>query len=315
MSVAALGLLLVLSGGALLVIAGEVAEARRLSRTEQPTAPGQIVRLPQGRTHLRWDGPEGGPAVVCVHGLSTPLQIYDPLVARLTAAGYRVLRYDHLGRGQSAAPPLRHDAAFYTKHLSDVLDAAGVAGPVPLIGYSMGGAVVTAFADAHPERCAGLCLLAAAGLRDGPTGLYAIGARLPVIGDALWSLLAPGMLLRSAQTADLNALPDFPGIVAAEVGRRGTLPAQLSSMRHLLATRQDAVHRRLAERGVPVLAVWGGEDVVIPVVSSTRLEQANPAAQQAILPDAGHELAASHADDVANAVRPWLESLGNAPRG
>ncbi|MEM9247367.1 MAG: alpha/beta hydrolase [Pseudomonadota bacterium] len=315
MTTFALLCLLALSGAALLLIAGQIAEARRVprSRAAQADAPGGFLRLRQGRTHVRWDGPEGGRVVVCVHGLSTPLRVFDPLTERLAKAGYRVLRYDHFGRGLSDAPMSRQDAAFFTRHLRDVLDACGLRDPVPFVGYSMGGAVVTAFADCFPERTSGICLLASGGLRDAPSGVYGLSTSVPVLGDALWSLLGPRTLTRDDAKVDVRHLPDFPHIVAQEVGRRGTLPSHLSSMRHLLAERQEARHGRLASRGMPVLAIWGDSDLVIPLVSKDRLAGANPAAQQLVLPDAGHDLAFTRPDELADAVIGWLS--GRMPGG
>merc|ERR1719221_2297066 len=41
--------------------------------------------------------------VVLVHGLSTPLEIYDPMVDVLVAAGFETLAFDWYGRGWSSA--------------------------------------------------------------------------------------------------------------------------------------------------------------------------------------------------------------------
>ncbi|MBP7600855.1 MAG: alpha/beta fold hydrolase, partial [Thermoflexales bacterium] len=75
----------------------------------------------------------------------------------------RVIAPDLRGHGQSDAP---HSAYTVAEHVAD-LDAAltllGVTGRFVLLGHSFGGAIVTEYALAHPERVEKLVLLATAG--------------------------------------------------------------------------------------------------------------------------------------------------------
>lgn len=177
-----------------------------------------------------------------------------------------------------------------------------------LIGFSMGGSLAAAFAAAHPDRVARLVLLAPAGFTHGLRGLYT-AARVPILGDAVWSLAAPAMLRRdAARDGTAHALPDLPAIIARETARRGYLPALLSALRHTVPKPRRAAHRRLAERGLPVLAIWGAEDDVIPVAAMGRLADANPAAHQIVLEDAGHGLPYTHPGAVADHLLNWAET-------
>ncbi len=313
-----LALYLVAGALAALVLAGDLVEWNRkpLMERDRERAPGRFHRLSGGRTHAVRTGPEEGPLVVAVHGLSTPAEVWAPLAEALAARGLGLLRHDLYGRGFSDAPRRRHDAAFHARQLADLLEAEGVTGPVPLLGYSMGGAIVTAFAETYPERAAGLALVAPAGFRHGLGGLYAIAARVPVLGDALWSLAAGPMLRRGAARearAPGCALPDLPDIIARETRRRGYLPALLSSLRHTVEPPRDTAHRRLAGRGLPVLALWGGRDAVIPPEGQRRLARANPDARQIVLDDAGHGLPYTHVEALADALADWLRTLPQGP--
>ena len=307
-------LYLVAGALAALVLAGDLVEWNRkpLMERDRERAPGRFHTLSDGRTHTVRTGPEEGPLLVAVHGLSTPSEVWGPLAEALAQRGIGLLRHDLYGRGFSDAPRRRHDAAFYARQLADLLDAEGVTGPVPLLGYSMGGAIVTAFADTRPDRAAGLALLAPAGFRHGLGGLYAFAARVPVLGDAVWTLAAGPMLRRGAARearAPGCALPELPEILARETRRRGYLPALLSSLRHTLQSPADAAHRRLGERGLPVLALWGGRDDVIPREGQRRLARANPDARQEVLDDAGHGLPYTHVEALADTLADWARRL------
>ena len=127
------------------------------------TLPGEFIQLEDGVVSYYWKGPEDGDIVVLVHGLSTPKFVWDGNVDALTAAGNRVLVYDHLGRGFSDRPDIVYDGDLYVRELSNLLDGLHVTQPVNLVGYSMGGGNVIGFAARYPERVKKLILIAPAG--------------------------------------------------------------------------------------------------------------------------------------------------------
>ena len=127
-------------------------------------APGEFASLSNGITHYQFHGPVDGPLVVCVHGLTTPSFVYEGLAKRLMERGYRVLVYDHYGRGYSDRPKGDQDRAFFVSHLEELLEHLNIDTPFDLVGYSMGGWVVTAYAAIHPTTIKRLFLLAPAGM-------------------------------------------------------------------------------------------------------------------------------------------------------
>ena len=100
--------------------------------------------LPLGLVRYEWTGPEKGPVVVLVHGFSIPRFVFHRNVDALAQAGYRVLTYDHLGRGESDRPPGPYNADFYDQELLGLLTTLQVKTPIYLLGYSMGGGVAAA---------------------------------------------------------------------------------------------------------------------------------------------------------------------------
>lgn len=283
-----------------------------VTETEREEAPGRMAALSAGATHVVESGPEGAPPVVLIHGLGTPAQAWGPLAQRLNGAGYRTVAFDLYGRGLSDRPARPHDVRLYARQVTDLLDEAGIDAPVPLVGFSMGAIVATEVAAAHPERVSGIALLAPAGLAQGPTGFAALCARLPVIGDALWSIRA-GEALRAGARAEAKdprcEIEDFTKVMWRETNRRGYLPALLSAIRNTLGVVQDSTHRALGHAGLPVLALWGVDDEIVPITSMGRLGNANPEAENHALPGAGHGLPYTHADAVSGHLTGWLGRL------
>lgn len=264
-------------------------------------APGHCVGLSEGVTHYRLEGPEDGPLIFCIHGLSTPSPVFDGLVAGWVGRGHRVLRHDLFGRGFSDRPRGAYDAARYVTQAEELLAALGIEGPMTVVGYSMGGSLGALFAEAHPDRVDRLVLLAPGGFGVDLGRFLETCAKLPVVGDWAFESFG-GIALRRAALAETPAqtsVPDLTNVIVAETMRRGYMRAVLSSVRHVLGRDLTEVHGRLA---VPVLAIWGEGDTVIPLSAKDRMAAANPGAAHVVVPGAGHGLPYTHTQAVLEAM-------------
>ena len=267
--------------------------------------PGQMITLSDGDIHYRWDGPEDGPMIVMVHGYSTPNFIFSQNVEALSAAGFRVLRFDHFGRGWSDRPATRYDVDFYDRELIELLDGLGVTEPVGLVGLSMGGPITAEFTVRHPERVRRLFLFVPAGLdlagSDSPILKW---VRRPVIGDWLWRVSWKKALLSDPQYDESALAPEnrLAGDVTEQLAYKGYSGALLSTLRHMPLTGREATFEALAQTGVPVMAVFGTDDATIRVSSAEKLQLLVPDADVRLVEGGTHGLNYQrHAD-----VNPWL---------
>ncbi|MFN3643525.1 MAG: alpha/beta fold hydrolase [Gemmobacter sp.] len=286
-----------------------LAEARRRPVARlRGEADGVMIDTPGGATHLRRFGPARGPAALLIHGLTTPSYVWLPIARHLSACGHRVIAPDLWGRGLSDRPAGAQDAAFFLRQIEAVAEAEQAGGAMLVVGYSMGGAIATALADACPARVGRLVLLAPAGLGHDLGRFAAACARTPVLGDWAARVLGGAVWRRGiARGAPLHPdLPDLAQRQAAEADVRGSLPAWLAAQRGILSVDMAAAHRRIAAAGLPTLAVWGRQDRIIPLAAMGRLAEANRAAQQVVLEGAGHALPVSHAGAVCGALDAFL---------
>ena len=120
-----------------------------------------IVAGGAGRLQVS-DGGTGEPAVVLVHGLGSELEAWRAQLDHLRP-GRRAVAYDQRGHGRSE--PAR-DGVYTIEALAADLDsvirALGLR-RVILVGHSLSGAVITAWAGAHPDAVAGLVYADAVG--------------------------------------------------------------------------------------------------------------------------------------------------------
>ena len=271
-------------------------------------AEGSFANLSRGTVHYDWLGPVRGPVAVCVHGLTTPSFVWRGMARGLALMGYRVLVYDHYGRGYSDRPRGRQDRRFFLSQLNELLADQKVENDITLIGYSMGGAIATAFAAENPGRVRQLILIASAGLGAAPTGLARFVVQTPVIGD--WLMLATYARRHRAATEEERDLPStVENIVDRqqdELRYRGFVPAVLSSLRGILSEVQAEDHRKLHVEAVPVLAIWGDADAVIPLSAMGHLAEWSRDARQEVIEGAGHGLTYTHTAEVLQAIRNTL---------
>ncbi|CUH99250.1 alpha/beta fold hydrolase [Leisingera aquaemixtae] len=277
---------------------------KQMNAAARQTAPGAFARLSGGLTHYRWQGPLRGPVAVCVHGLTTPSYVWNGIARGLAAMGYRVLTYDLYGRGCSDRPGGPQDSAFFLTQLEELLADQEAGEDITLIGYSMGGAIATAFAAAHPGRLRELILLAPAGFGRSPDRLTRIIRDVPLIGDWLMHALYPALHIRGTR-AGRNLPSSVPGITALqqqELRYRGFIPAVLASLRGILNQDFTEELRSLHSKGVPALAIWGQEDAVIPPTSPGRLAERARSVRQEEIAGAGHGLPYTHTDEVLEII-------------
>jgi alpha-beta hydrolase superfamily lysophospholipase len=104
-------------------------------------SPGRFAKTADGFVHYQLDGPAAARTVVLIPGFSVPYYIWDPTFQGLVNAGFRVLRYDLLGRGLSDRPELIYGPDLFDRQLANLLTAVGIVQPVDLAGLSMGGPI------------------------------------------------------------------------------------------------------------------------------------------------------------------------------
>jgi pimeloyl-ACP methyl ester carboxylesterase len=115
------------------------------------------VDLPDGG-HLRYDERGEGTAVVLLHPGLWDRRTWDPQMETFPAAGFRTIRYDARGYGESSR--LTGEPYSHARDLLALLDALDV--PLAaLVGCSMGGGTEIDFVLEHPERVWALVPVAA----------------------------------------------------------------------------------------------------------------------------------------------------------
>jgi pimeloyl-ACP methyl ester carboxylesterase len=183
-----------------------------------------------GRHRVRFelDGEPGAPVLAFVNGLTQYSSLWASYSQHFADAGYRVLRFDMLGQGQSDKPALGVRFEDHWRTLDAILDHLGV-DRAYVAGISYGGTVAVQFACERPERCAGLVAMSC--FAEMPPQLYQMGCGLfeALVEVGLPSLqrwLMPMNMSDDWLAANKDALP--------EMMRRGYAINDLFALQNLM---------------------------------------------------------------------------------
>lgn len=269
--------------------------------------------------HARIVGPESRPetaiGVAFLHGFGSNLESFRTVQTAL-ARQLPTVAWDRPAFGLtervvrwSGANPYGPEAQ--VGHVVRGLDAAGIDRAV-LVGHSAGGAIAIQAALAHPDRVAGLVLIAPAVYRGGGAPGWSRWAlrtpQLDRIGPLLMRQLGgePGENLLRTAYADPERLE--PHVLAAY--RRATQVQRWDEALWELvkASREPDLVPRLDELDVPVLVVGGVADEIVPIEETRRLADALPDARLLEIQDCGHVPQEECPEPLLAAIGAWWEA-------
>lgn len=133
--------------------------ARTAKKVEQALpARGRFIDVPGARLHVIERGQ--GPALLLIHGLGGQSAHYTYGIVDKLAPHFRVIAVDRPGSGYSSRDA-GSSAALETQadNMAALIDQLKLERPF-VVGHSLGGAISLALALAHPEKVAGLALIA-----------------------------------------------------------------------------------------------------------------------------------------------------------
>ncbi|MFD9792938.1 alpha/beta fold hydrolase [Streptomyces sp. NPDC059070] len=227
---------------------------------------------------LAYDTAGDGPALLLLHSGVCDRRMWDPQWSALVDAGYRVVRCDFRGFGDTPLTGERHNDA---EDALAVLDALGI-DKAALVASSYGGKVALEIAARWPQRVSALALLCAAAPDQEPTD------ELKAFGEREDELIEAGDI---AAAVELN-VDTWLGPEADEPVRGQVRAMQQRAFDLQLAAPEGAGRRHVAFEpsavGAPCLAVSGGQDLPDFRHTAARLPGVLADARHVELPWAGH---------------------------
>ena len=246
-------------------------------------------------------GPADGAMVVLSHCWTGSRATWEPVAARLVAAGRRVVLYDQRGHGASTIGPDGPTVEQLGEDLAAVLETVDAHDAV-VAGHSLGGMTIQALAIARPDvvaaRVKAVVLAGTAGFGLGVRPLaavdrFVIGNRTVerLLAGRLGPLLVRGTVGRHPRQAHLVATRDAYLSLPTDVRLQFLVGIQAMDFREGLP--------RVA---VPTTVVVGSRDLLTPRRLGRALAAAIPGAHLVEIAGAGHMLPYEEPDRLAELI-------------
>ena len=243
--------------------------------------------------YLDWGDQKAMPMVL-LHGLRSFAHDWDG-VSQEFSDRYRVIAFDHRGRGNSDwDPELRYHTQSYVSDLEQLVDQLGLDRFV-LIGHSMGGANTMVYASQHPDR------VAAAVIEDmGPrsavqsTGSNRIATELEntpmefaswAEAEAMWRKQRPLISEEAMRLRLENTLKELPG---GKVTWKYDLQGIMKVMQDPDPARQVDLWPHVRGLQCPTLVLRGAMSDVLSGETAEEMAKANPNVRWTEVPNATH---------------------------
>jgi pimeloyl-ACP methyl ester carboxylesterase len=270
---------------------------------------GRFIDVPGARLHVVERGQ--GPALLLVHGLAGQLCHFTYALVDQLATQCRVVAVDRPGSGYSVRAPNASAAlGAQADVLAALIDALGLGRPL-VVGHSLGGAVALALAQRHPERVAGLLLLAPLThpVREISPAFNGLKIAKPWMRTLVaWTLAVPFGIAKRDEVLQLIFGPNsVPVDFATRGGGLLTLrPSHfVAACTDLAAAPEDleGMIQRYTTMQLPVRIIYGRDDRILsPQEQGEALAAKLPGARLTLI-DGGHMLPITAPDAVAQFIR------------
>jgi pimeloyl-ACP methyl ester carboxylesterase len=245
-----------------------------------------VVTAPDGvAIAVQESGNPRGQAVVLIHGLLGSRLNWDNQVASPDLQKYRMITYDLRGHGLSGKPTdarAYSDGRRWADDLAAVLKAAHATRPV-LVGWSLGGAVISNFLATHGDSG-----IAGAMYVDGVIELKA--GLLPPHPTVYRDMVSPDLTTHLDGERAFLALCFYTQPDATTSARFLASAAMASwDMQNAVMSMTVAAADGLGKSGVPVLLLYGARDALVnPTAAIARAKELRPGVQTTLYADSGH---------------------------
>ena len=227
-----------------------------------------------------------GPPVVLIHGLASSWRDWIYLMPELASRGFAAYALDLLGHGDSAKPddPDQYHIEHIYRHLEGWLDRLGFAGPLVLVGHSLGGYLSLLTAIRNPSRVRRMVLIDPFYEKSQLSFVIHLLSLQPEWVEKAVRVTPPGLVTRAIRwhpNLALHAAPEIRQQMAADYLRTSPYFAYLTRG---LPDLSDS----LAQVTAPTLILWGERDQTLHPASFPRLVNLITTASGRPIPGANH---------------------------
>lgn len=249
----------------------------------------------------------------------------DQFILPLIRAGYRVIRFDHRGVGQSDwVKQWRYTQAYSLKEMADdgmaVLDDLGIKA-AHVVGVSMGGMIAQTMAVNYPRRIQSLTSIMSSG--------YLQDSELPSVSqrflfDIVKIVLRYGVrrteknilkmqvtgrkLLRGTDLTD-SEIKEMAANTLHNLRERSGYNYMAGIQHYVAMMRSGSRYEELQRISIPTLIIHGKADPLVPIEHGRKCAQIIPNADKLWIDGLGHDLPETYTALITKAILAQVENV------
>jgi len=287
-----------------------------MRRAAAPRVRSHHATIAGSRAH--WLQAGTGDPVVLLHGLGNSSLVWRRVITGL-AGSHRVVAPDLPGFGHSS--PVRSDRLLdaYVDFVAELIERTGRGVPAALVGNSVGGAVALRVALTRPALVSRLVLVDPAGVGQGLPSWWRLVRFEPLVRllSAVPLTLTPRPVLerligeayrRMAFADPGNVSERSVRLFAERLNSRERIHGFLRNAHAVVDAFEREVQSIEGPLPVPVLAIWGREDRLVPLHDALALLERIGGLEVRIIEDSGHSPQLEQPQAFLDTVTPFLST-------
>ena len=283
---------------------------------------GNLADLKNGKLYYRWFSPEkeNGEILVLVHGFSTPSVVWEGVLPYLLEEGFKVLVYDHYGRGYSSRPKVKYTKDLFVDSLDELIEHQEISQKINLVGYSMGGPIVAGYAEKHSEKVRSASFIAPAGYMSLSVPwyqkLFYRFLTMPIIRQFI-GVVAPSIFYGGSATLTLSTLEDeqhvpqerLNEIYREQMKYEGFTRSLLSTIKNFNLFQDKSSFKDIGNSEIPCSVIWGTSDETVSFDGHNEMQKDFNNLFSTVIENGFHDITYSMPTKVAKHLLSFFKQL------
>ena len=283
---------------------------------------GNLADLKNGKLYYRWFYPEkeNGEILVLVHGFWTPSVVWEGVLPYLLEEGFKVLVYDHYGRGYSSRPKVKYTKDLFVDSLDELIEHQEISQKINLVGYSMGGPIVAGYAEKHSEKVRSASFIAPAGYMSLSVPwyqkLFYRFLTMPIIRQFI-GVVAPSIFYGGNATLTLSTIEDekhvpqerLNEIYREQMKYEGFTRSLLSTIKNFNLFQDKSSFKDIGNSEIPCSVIWGTSDETVSFDGHNEMQKDFNNLFSTVIENGFHDITYSMPTKVAKHLLSFLKQL------
>lgn len=248
----------------------------------------QFIKLPDGWTSYRYDNDTSKETIVLIHGGGIAgSHVWEKTRTTLQENGFNVLVYDLYGRGYSDRPEVMYTPQLLLEQFEQLIDSLSIKSQFNIVALSLGAMVAVDYANKYPQKLKNLIFIDP--ILQGnykPNFLLKVPLISKYIMTAYWYPRA--VENQRKEFVNMELFEEYAQYLRYFMNFKGYKRVNYSTWMHILQENYIPALKKMGEKHIHTLLIFGNRDPYFPVKSLDVYKDAVPGINVMEVDQTGH---------------------------